>query len=141
LLQQGKIDVFPHKGKRGGAFCSDTSKALPVYIMLNFTGKIRDVSILIHELGHGINALLQRKQNSLNYGAVVSTAEVASTFFESVLMRKLSSNLTGEELLAFRMSVLDDMVSTVQRQIACFRFEQSLHEAFRTEGYLSAQKI
>jgi oligoendopeptidase F len=109
--------------------------------MLNYTGKIRDVSTLIHELGHGINAILQRKQNALNYGAVISTAEVASTFFENVLVRKLSADLEGEELLTFRMSVLDDMVATVQRQIACFRFEQHLHTAFREEGYLTSQKI
>ncbi|MDR0607462.1 MAG: M3 family metallopeptidase [Candidatus Peribacteria bacterium] len=135
------MDVYPGKGKRGGAFCSDTSKSLPVYLMLNYTGKIRDVSVLIHELGHGINAILQRKQNALNYGATISTAEVASTFFENLLIRKLSSDLTGEELLSFRMSTLDDMVSTIQRQVACFRFEQNLHKTFRRKGYLPAEKI
>jgi oligoendopeptidase F len=109
--------------------------------MLNYTGKIRDVSTIIHELGHGINAILQRKQNSLNYGAVTSTAEVASTFFENLLIRKLSTALSGEELLAFRMSVLDTMAQTTQRQIACFRFEQDLHSTFRKEGYLPASKI
>ena len=141
FLQNGQIDVYPNKWKRGGAFCTDSSKALPVYIMLNYTKKLRDISTIIHEMGHGINAVLQRKQNALNYGATVSTAEVASTFFENVLIRKLSQSLSGEELLVFRMSVLDDMVSTVQRQIACFRFEQALHQTFRQEGYLTSKKI
>ena len=141
FLQQGKIDVYPTKWKRGWAFCSDASKALPVYIMLNYTKKLRDVSTIIHEIGHGINAILQRKQNALNYGATISTAEVASTFFENVLIRKLSHALSWEELLVFRMSVLDTMVQTVQRQIACFRFEQELHQCFRQEGYLSSKKI
>ena len=141
FLQQWKVDVYPTKGKRGGAFCSDSSKALPVYIMLNYTKKLRDISTIIHEIGHGINAILQRKQNALNYGATVSTAEVASTFFENVLIRKLSHSLSGEELLVFRMSVLDTMVQTVQRQVACFRFEQELHQSFRQEWYLSSKKI
>lgn len=141
FLQNGKIDVYPQKGKRGGAFCTDNSKSLPVYIMLNYTGKLRDVSTLIHELGHGINAVLQRKQNALNYGAVISTAEVASTFFENLLIRKLSTTLTGEELLIFRVSVLDTMVQTIHRQVAAFRFEQSLHTAFREKGYLDYKTI
>jgi oligoendopeptidase F len=109
--------------------------------MLNHTNKIRDVSTLIHEFGHGINAVLNQKQNALNYGAIVSTAEVASTFFENVLIRKLQGNLKGEELLAYRMSVLDTMVQTVHRQVACFKFEQALHQNFRQQGYLSSSQL
>lgn len=141
FLQKGRVDVFPQKWKRGGAFCTDGPKNLPIYIMLNHTNKIRDVSTLIHEFGHGINAVLNQKQNALNYGALISTAEVASTFFENVLIRKLQGSLSGEELLAYRMSVLDTMVQTVHRQVAGFRFEQELHTTFRQQGYLSFQKI
>jgi oligoendopeptidase F len=109
--------------------------------MLNYTENLRDVSTVIHELGHGINAVLQHKQHALNYGAVVSTAEVASTFFENLLIRKLSTTLSAEELLIFRVSVLDTMVQTIHRQVAAFRFEQALHTSFREKGYLTHKAI
>ncbi|MDD3868797.1 MAG: M3 family metallopeptidase [Candidatus Absconditabacteria bacterium] len=141
FLKEGRIDVYPRKGKKGGAFCTDNSKNLPIYIMLNFTNKLDDLRTLIHEMGHGINAHLQRKQNAINYGAVISTAEVASTFFEAILNRKLSKQFTGEEALTFRIAKMDDMVRTAHRQIAGFRFEQELHHQFRQKGYLNATEI
>lgn len=109
--------------------------------MLNFTNKLDDLRTLIHEMGHGINAHLQRKQNAINYGAVISTAEVASTFFEAILNRKLSKQFTGEEELTFRVAKMDDMVRTAHRQIAGFKFEQELHHQFRQKGYLNATEI
>jgi oligoendopeptidase F len=39
------------------------------------------------------------------------------------------------------MQKLNDDVSSIFRQVACYRFEQELHQAYRSEGYLSKEKI
>lgn len=140
-LEEWRIDVYPWKWKRGWAFCTDSSKWLPVYIMLNHTNKLRDVSTLIHESWHHACWVMWKKQNALNYGAIVSTAETHSTFFESLLASSLELQLQGEELLAYRMANLDDMIATVPRQVAEYRFEQELHQLFREKWYLSADEI
>jgi oligoendopeptidase F len=36
---------------------------------------------------------------------------------------------------------LNDEVSTIFRQVACYRFEQELHQEFRQKGYLSKEEI
>jgi oligoendopeptidase F len=47
-----------------------------------------------------------------------------------------------EELrLALMVNKLNDDVSTIFRQVACYRFEQELHEKFRKKGYLSSEDI
>ena len=63
FLEKGLVDVYPKKGKRGGAFCVHISKSQPTYIMLNHTQKLKDVTTFAHEVGHGINNELTRKQN------------------------------------------------------------------------------
>ena len=57
--------------------------------------------------------------------------ETPSTFYESLLQDSLQSTLTDEELLVYRVMILDDMVATVSRQVAEYRFEQDLHKNYR----------
>jgi oligoendopeptidase F len=142
FISAGQLDVFPNKGKVSGAFCADDLITLPTYILLNFTGKLRDVTTLAHEVGHGINnELMKKKQNALNFGTPLATAEVASTFFENFVTKRLAGELDDERRLAFLMQDLGDTVSSISRQVACYRFEQELHNNFRQAGYLSKQEI
>ncbi|HSX41595.1 MAG TPA: M3 family oligoendopeptidase [Candidatus Saccharimonadales bacterium] len=143
FLKNGQIDAFPYKGKRGGAFCAGQwSLAIPTYILLNHTNKLRDVATLAHELGHGINnELMKAKQNAINCGIPMVTAEVASTFMEDFVLERLLGEASDEERLALQMSQLNDMVSTIYRQISFYRFEQRLHADFRDKGYLSKDDI
>ena len=91
FLTEGRVDVFPKKGKRSGAFCIYGLITNPSYILLNYNNLLDDVRTFAHELGHGINDELMRKaQNSLNFGTPTSTAEVASTFFEDFVIQELS---------------------------------------------------
>lgn len=142
FLNNGQIDVFPKKGKRSGAFCSGFLISHPTYILLNHTDKLKDVLTLAHELGHGINnELIKQKQNAINYDTPTSTAEVASTFMEDFVFEELLSKANEKEQLSLLMSKLNDEISTVFRQVACYRFEQSLHKALREKGYLSKEHI
>lgn len=142
FLSNGHIDVYPKKGKRGGAFCSYWLISHPTYVLLNFTNKLRDVTTIAHEMGHGINnELIKKKQNSLNFGTPTSTAEVASTFMEDFVMIEILKTADDETKLGIIVEKLNDEVATVFRQIACYKFEQELHGTFREKGYLSKEEI
>ncbi len=138
----GQIDVYPRKGKAGGAFCAHHLASHPSYILLNHTGELSDVLTLAHEVGHGINnELIRKKQNALNFGTPTSTAEVASTFMEDFVLQEIVRKADDESRLAIMMKKLDDDVSTIFRQIACYQFESDLHAEFRKKGYLSKEEI
>jgi oligoendopeptidase F len=142
FVKNGQVDAFPRKGKRGGAFCSYDRLPTPVYILLNHTNQLRDVMTLAHETGHGINdEIMREEQNELNFGTPTSTAEVASTFMEDFVLQNILKDANEEERFAGMLMKLNDEMSTIFRQVAFYRFEQQLHEAFREKGYLSAQEI
>lgn len=142
LLNDGQADIFPRKGKRQGAFCTDSLLYQPTYVLLNHTNELNDVLTIAHEFGHAINSeLMKKKGNTLSCGMVLSTAEVASTFMEDFVLQKLLEDADDESRLAIMMAKLNDDVSTIIRQVACYKFEQELHKEFRKKGYLSKEEI
>ncbi|MBI3334320.1 M3 family oligoendopeptidase [Candidatus Pacearchaeota archaeon] len=137
-LKQGQIDVYPRKGKHAGAFCMHHALEQPTYILLNHDNKLRDVTTLAHELGHGINnELMKQKQHALDFDTPKSTAEVASTFMEDFVFEALLKDADKETRLILLMAKLNDDMSTIIRQIAFYRFEQEMHAEFRKHRYLS----
>lgn len=142
FVSSGQIDVAPRKGKGGGAFCAHHLASQPTYILLNHTDTLRDVLTLAHELGHGINnELVRSHQHALYFGTPTSTAEVASTFMEDFVLQEILRHSDDRVRLPIMMMKLNDDVSTIFRQVACYRFEQELHQVFRQKGYLSKDEI
>jgi len=140
--KNGQLDVYPKKGKTSGAFCAHHLISQPTYILLNHTNNLNDVLTLAHELGHGINnEIMREKQNALNFGTPLSTAEVASTFMEDFVLEEILRTADDELRLAIMMKKLNDDVSTIFRQVACYRFEKELHELFREKGFLPKEQI
>jgi len=142
-VENGHIDVFPKKGKSSGAFCAHDLKKLPTFVLLNHTNKLQNVLTLAHEAGHGINNELMRTQNALNFGTPLSTAEVASTFFEDFVLEELLINggLTNAEIKTIHMQKLNDDISTIFRQVAAYNVEKELHTKIREVGYVSKEQI
>jgi oligoendopeptidase F len=142
FVNNGQIDALPKKGKDSGAFCIHHLMTQPTYILLNHSGKLHDVLTIAHELGHGINnELIREKQHALDFGTPTSTAEVASTFMEDFVLDEILHTADDELRLAIMMQKLNDDVSSIFRQVACYRFEQELHASFRAKGYLSKEEI
>ncbi len=142
FINKGHFDVYPRKGKGSGAFCAHHLISQPTYILFNHTDKLNDVLTIAHELGHGINnELIRKKQNALNFGTSTATAEVASTFMEDFVLQEILRKADDEMKLAIMVKKLNDDVSTIFRQVACYRFEQELHHDFRAKGYLSKDEI
>ena len=60
------IDIYYNEGKRGGAYSSGFYDTNP-YLLLNYEGKLDDVSTLAHELGHSVHTYLSCKNNIYTY--------------------------------------------------------------------------
>jgi oligoendopeptidase F len=136
------IDAALAPNKQGGAFAHPTIPSAHPYVMLNFTGRRRDILVMAHELGHGVHQSLARKQTAFNADTPLTTAETASIFGETVTFSRL---LEHEHDPARRLSLLvgriDDATATIFRQIAMNRFEDALHTHRRQEGELSEEAI
>ena len=141
IIDANIIDVAPKAGKKNGAYC--VSGSTP-YIFLNFTGTEDDLSTFAHELGHGVNHLYAASQGILNDRTPISLAEVASEFAEFVLFNKRFAEAIakGDEKLALHLAIdrMDDMVGTIQRQIALYNFEKRAHSE-RQDGELSTERL
>lgn len=141
MCENGRVDVFPKAGKRGGAFCAYENKNVPVYIMLNHTNKTRDVLTLGHELGHAIHATLGRRENATNYGTPMFIAEIASTFCEEYVFDSLVEKADDKEKLSLYVKKIEESIATIHRQIAAYLFEMEVHKIFREKGYLSRAEV
>jgi len=142
FLEKGQIDVFPGKGKHNGAFCSHLLVGQPTYVLLNHTDRLNDVLTLAHEMGHAINnELMRADQKGIYFGTSTASAEVASTFMEDFVVARIEKEADEELRLAMMLTKLNDDISSIFRQAACYRFEQELHKTFREKGYLSHVEI
>lgn len=141
MCKSGKVDVYPRAGKRGGAFCMYHGKSEPVYIMLNHTDKVRDVSTLAHEMGHAIHGTLAKRESDMYYETPMFMAEIASTFCEAYAFDEIIKRASDKEKLNLYMQKIGEDISTIMRQIAAYNFEREVHDVFREQGYLSADEI
>ena len=135
------IDAGLRPGKSGGAFAHPTVPSVHPYLLVNYHGKTRDVMTLAHELGHGVHQILAAEQGYLMSGTPLTLAETASVFGEMMTFRAL---LDAETDPARRRIMLankvEDMLSTVVRQVAFYQFETRLHDE-RRRGELLPDRI
>ena len=132
------IDAPIRPAKQGGAFCSPAVPSAHPYVLMNYTGKRRDVLTLAHELGHGVHFLLAGKQSIYEYGMPLTVAETASVFGETLTFNRLLEHETdARRRLALLAENLEGQIATVFRQVAMWRFEDACHRARRTDGELS----
>ncbi|MEA2517618.1 MAG: oligoendopeptidase, partial [Actinomycetota bacterium] len=136
------IDVMAKPGKVPGAFCASTAASHHPYVMLNYTGKRRDVLVLAHELGHGLHQVLGNQQGPFHHETPLTVAETASVFGEAIVFnRLLDQSDTPRSRFALLAQKVEGSIATVFRQIAMNQFESLVHNARRTEGELSIERL
>ena len=140
FLKEGRFDVYPKQGKRGGAYCASTPLQ-PTYVFLNHVDNIRSFETLAHEMGHAIHSELSKSQPLRYQDYSLAAAETASTFFEQVAMVELESKLSHKEKMVSLHSRVQGDILTIFRQIACFNFELELHNRIRESGFVSKEEM
>jgi oligoendopeptidase F len=130
VFAQDHIDSEVRKGKRGGAFCATVLPSQTPWVLMNYTGKVRDVSTLAHELGHAIHSMTADHHSIFTQHPTLPLAETASVFAEQLLTERLleaeSDPLVKREILS---SAVNDMYATVMRQAYFVIFERDAHAA------------
>lgn len=128
LTEKGWVDVYPSRGKRGGAFSSGVPGTEP-YILLNFTNKFDDVSTLAHEAGHSMHTWFSTHYNEPhNSNYTIFVAEVASTVNELLLAhRKLRECESDTEKLYILNQLMETYKGTLFRQTMFAEFERDMH--------------
>ncbi|MBL1434408.1 hypothetical protein COB87_002490 [Candidatus Wolfebacteria bacterium] len=140
FLDKGKIDVYPNKGKGGGAFCAHHT-GLPTVIMLNHIDNLRSLETLAHEMGHAIHSERSKTQSPMYEGYSAAVAETASTFFEEVIRDTLAKELPKKDQLLLLHNSIQGDISTIFRQITAYNFEKDLHKTVRKEGFVSEKDM
>ena len=129
-------------GKQGGAFAHPAVPDVHPYILVNYTGNIRDVSTVAHELGHGIHQYLAKEKGYFNSDTPLVLAETASVFAELLIFHQQLETLENSaEQRAFICQKLESIFATVFRQISMNRFEDMIHNERRDKGELSPDEI
>jgi len=142
FFDENWVDVPPRPGKRGGAFCSYAVPSHHPYLLLNWTNKMRDVTTLAHELGHGIHAYLASDRGIFEFSTPLTLAETASVFAEALVFRKLLNETTDPEArLALLAENIEGSLATVHRQIGFNHFERLVHTERREVGELSVERF
>jgi oligoendopeptidase F len=142
FFDSGWIDAPVTPGKAGGAYCMPVTPRHHPYVLMNFTGKLRDALTLAHELGHGLHDRLAAKQHVFDYHPPLTLAETASVFGEALTFDRIMAEEKDPKIrLAMLCSQCEDAFSTVFRQVAFNRYEDALHTARRTEGELSVEQM
>jgi len=136
------IDVYPNKGKRGGAYSAGSYDTLP-YVLLNFQGNYHDVSTLAHELGHSMHTYYSTKNNSYNYSDYkIFVAEVASTVNEMLLnYYMLEHSKDVREKRAILSEMMELFKSTIYRQTMFSEFEDYAFSTYENTGVLTNEML
>ncbi len=128
VFTENHIDAEIRRGKRDGAFCSTVSPNITPYVLVNYTGKSRDVFTLAHELGHAVHSVAASKQSILVSEAPLPLAETASTFSELLLYDNISNQMSNDERRLILSEKIDDLYATVMRQAFFTLFEIDAHD-------------
>jgi oligoendopeptidase F len=142
FFEKSWIDAVPRPGKRSGAFCSSGLASVHPYTLMTYTGRMRDVSTLAHELGHGLHQYLARDRGYLQADAPLVLAETASVFGEMLVHQKILDQTTDPKAkLLLLAGKIEDSFATVFRQIVLTRFEHEVHNARKETGEVSVQDL
>ena len=142
LKEKGWVDVYPTRGKRGGAFSSGCPGTEP-YILLNYNGTFDNVSTLAHEAGHSMHTWFSTNYNEPhNSGYTIFVAEVASTVNELLMAhKKLRECKSDDEKLYILNELMETYKGTLYRQTMFAEFERDMHALCEKGEPLTAERI
>lgn len=141
-LENRWIDIYPNKGKKGGAYSWGCYDSQP-FILLNYTKNLDSVFTLIHEMGHSIHSYYSITAQDYAYSDYkIFVAEVASTCNECLLMHDLLKKTTDKEQRKYLLNhYLDSFKGTLFRQTMFAEFEKNAHEYCAQGKPLTAEAL
>jgi len=141
-FDQKWIDIYPNKGKIGGAYSGGSYLTNP-FLLLNFNGLYQDISTLAHELGHSMHTYYSCKNNPYQYSNYqIFVAEVASQvnelLFDNYMLEKVE---TKEEKINILNQILELFKASIFRQTMFAEFEKQIAEKDKKDIILTGDEL
>lgn len=134
------LDILPKEGKRGGAFCSNIPAVKESRFLLNFTGYLKNVMTMAHELGHGYHGEQIFNETLLNSSYPMPLAETASIFCETILKKTILKKTEPEDALGFIEASIQGYAQIIVDIYSRYLFETELFEQ-RKDSSLTANEL
>jgi len=134
------IDFEPAEGKVGGAFCSNIPSIQQSRVLLNFTGKLKNVLTIAHELGHAFHGDRIMSESILNTNYPMPLAETASIFCETIVRNAVLSDADDDLKLSILENSLSSATQVIVDILSRFYFETELFEV-RKDHPLSVDEL
>ena len=132
------IDFFPHKGKRGGAFCAGVLGKNQSRILTNYEGYFGSIGTLAHELGHAYHNRQTDSNRVLNQDYSMPVAETASTFNETHLGHYALASATPEEKLNLLENDLMEKTQCIVDIYSRYLFESAVFEQSQSKFLMAS---
>ncbi|MCA0385106.1 MAG: M3 family oligoendopeptidase [Firmicutes bacterium] len=139
-FEKGWIDFEPAAGKVGGAFCSNIPSIRQSRVLLNFTGKLKNVLTIAHELGHAFHGDRIMSESILNTSYPMPLAETASIFCETIVRNAVLKDADNEQKLAILENSLQGATQVIVDILSRYYFETELFER-RTDHPVSVDEL
>ena len=136
-------DRYENQGKQSGAFSCGSFDGQP-YILMNYQPDVLDhVFTLAHEAGHSMHSHYSaRHQPYQYYSYTIFVAEVASTFNEQLLSRRLMERAKNDRERAFHINrEIDSIRGTIIRQTMFAEFEKLIHASAEANEPLTLDRL
>ena len=134
------IDVYPHSGKVGGAFCCNLHSIKESRFLLNYGNSFSDVITMAHELGHGFHGECLTGESILNSDYPMPIAETASTFCETIITKAALKDADDKTKLVLLEDELSGATQVIVDIYSRYLFEKRFFEK-RENGALSVDEI
>lgn len=122
------IDLFPHQGKGGGAFCSSNHGLKRSWILANFDGNFSDICTLGHELGHAFHSECIYEKPLMMSEYPMQLAETASIFNETIISRKAIAEAAPEDALSLLEASIMESTQVIVDIYSRYLFETEVIE-------------
>lgn len=134
------IDFQPAEGKVGGAFCANIPSIKQSRVLLNFTGKLKNVLTIAHELGHAFHGDRIMSESILNTTYPMPLAETASIFCETIVRNAVLEDADDDLKLAILENSLSSATQVIVDILSRFYFETEIFE-IRKDHPLSVEEF
>jgi len=136
MAEQKWIDGSVGPKKRPGAYCTKFPKSRSPRVYMTYTGGMREVKTLAHELGHAFHNWVMKDMPLEETYYPMTLAETASIFAETVVNHSLLAKATSVgDRFSFLWNTVSEVTGLLTNVAARFEFENELYSQRENESF------
>lgn len=127
LRSRGLLDLLAKLNKSTGGYCTTLLKQKVPFIFANFNGTFRDIEVLVHEAGHGLQSYLSRDYELIEYKRATSeAAEIHSMGMEFFTLPWMDQ-FFGQDAQKYRYNHLVGSIQFIPYGVAVDEFQHFVY--------------